>query len=166
VNTGFSIAIGQAESSGVELDLNGELPGQVRFYLSYAYTDAKTSKAILDPDFALPVPAGAPLLGIPKNSGNLLVFRDFAITGEQVLSLGAGVNYVGERLGETGASFTLPSYTLVRAFASYTLTRNWKLSAEVNNLFDKEYYPASYSRLWILPGTPRTFHVRATYAFK
>ncbi|MDB5448628.1 MAG: TonB-dependent receptor [Phenylobacterium sp.] len=166
VNTGFSLAIGKAKSKGVELDVNGELPGQVRYWLSYAYTDAKMANAILDPDFSLPVPAGAPLLGIPKHSANLLVFKDFELAQDQVFSVGGGINYVGERLGETGTSFMLPGYTLVKAFASYAPNANWKLSAEVNNLFDKTYFPASYSRLWILPGTPRTFTVKATYAFR
>lgn len=166
VNTGFSLAIGKAKSKGVELDVNGELPGKVKYYLSYAYTDAKMANAILDPDFSLPVPAGARLLGIPKHSGNLLVFRDFELGDDRVLSLGGGVNYVGARLGETGTDFTLPSYTLVKAFASYAPNASWKLSAEVDNLFDKTYFPASYSRLWILPGTPRTFTVKASYSFR
>jgi iron complex outermembrane receptor protein len=83
-----------------------------------------------------------------------------------VFSLGGGVNYVGSRLGETGTSFTLPGYTLVKAFASYAPNDSLKLSAEVDNLFDKDYFPASYSRLWILPGTPRTFSVKATYSFR
>jgi iron complex outermembrane receptor protein len=166
VNTGFSLAIGKAKSKGVELDVNGELPGKIKYYLSYAYTDAKMANAILDPDFGLSVPAGARLLGIAKHSGNLLVFRDFELGDDRVFSLGGGVNYVGSRLGETGTSFTLPGYTLVKAFASYAPNDSLKLSAEVDNLFDKDYFPASYSRLWILPGTPRTFTVKATYSFR
>lgn len=166
VNTGFSMAIGKAKSKGVELDVNGKLPGDIKYWLSYAYTDAKMANSILDPDFGLPVPAGAPLLGIPKNSGNLLLFRDFDLKNDQVVSIGGGVNYVGERLGETGTSFMLPSYTLVKIFASYEPSQNWKLYAEVNNLFDKTYFPASYSRLWIMPGTPRTFTLKATYSFR
>jgi iron complex outermembrane receptor protein len=166
INTGFSLAIGKAKSKGVELDVNGELPGKIKYYLSYAYTDAKMANSILDPDFGLAVPAGARLLGIAKHSGNLLVFRDFELGDERVFSVGGGVNYVGSRLGETGTAFTLPGYTLVKAFASYAPNDRLKLSAEVDNLFDKDYFPASYSRLWILPGTPRTFSVKATYSFR
>ncbi|CAN7607052.1 TonB-dependent siderophore receptor [Phenylobacterium sp. LjRoot225] len=166
VNTGFSLAIGKAKSKGVELDVNGELPGKIKYWLSYAYTDAKMANDILDPDFGLTVPAGARLLGIPKTSGNILVFRDFELGDDRVVSLGGGVKYVGKRLGETGTDFMLPSYALVKAFASYAPNDSLKLSAEVDNLFDKNYFPASYSRLWILPGTPRTFSVKATYSFR
>lgn len=165
VNTGFSIAIGHAESRGVELDLDGVLPGQLQYWLSYAYTDAKMTNSILDPDFALPVPAGAPLLGIPKNSGNLTVYRDFTVAGDHTLTLGAGVSYIDKRLGETGTSFMLPAYTLAKVFASYSPTQHIKVYGEVNNLFEKTYYPASYSRLWILPGEPRTVTVKLTYSF-
>jgi iron complex outermembrane receptor protein len=163
VNTGFAIALGRAKSKGVELDVNGELPAKLKFWLSYAYTDAKTSNAILDPDFAQPVPAGAPLLNIPKNSANLIVSRDFALGGDQVLTVGGGVNYVSSRLGETATTFTLPGYTLVKAFVSYQATKNIELSLTANNLFDETYYPASFARLWVLPGTPRTVTFKATY---
>lgn len=166
VNTGFSLAIGRAKSRGVELDVNGDLGAGVKFYGSYAYIDAKMANAILDPDFSLPVPAGAPLLGIAKHSGNLLVFKDIDLSDNQVVTLGAGVNYVGRRLGETGTAFELPGYALAKAFVAYQPNANWKLSADVSNLFNKTYYPASYSRLWILPGTPRTFTVKATYSFR
>lgn len=166
INAGFSIALGKAESKGVELDLDGVLPGKVQYWASYAYTNAKMSNAILDPDFGLPVPAGAPLLGIPKHSASVTAFRDFAMPGDRTLTLGGGAFYTSSRLGETGTSFTLPGYTLVKVFGAYTLTPQLKLSAEVNNLFDKTYYPASYSRMWILPGTPRTFTLKATYSFR
>lgn len=166
INAGYSIALGKADSKGVELDIDGVLPGNVQYWASYAYTDAKMANAILDPDFGLPVPAGAPLLGIPKHSANVTVFRDFAMPGDRTLTLGAGAFYTSSRLGETGTSFMLPAYTLVKLFGAYTLTPQLKLSAEVNNLFDKTYYPASYSRMWILPGTPRTFTLKATYSFQ
>jgi iron complex outermembrane receptor protein len=42
---------------------------------------------------------------------------------------------------------------------------NIRLAADVNNLFNETYYPASFSRLWGTPGAPRTFTVRATYEF-
>jgi iron complex outermembrane receptor protein len=165
VNTGFSIAIGKARSKGLELDADGQLPGDIMVKLAYAYTDAKTTSAILDADFGRPVPAGALLLDVPKHSANLIVSRDFDISDDHVLSLGTNIHYVSEQLGETATKFMLPAYTLVEIFASYTPMPHVKLSAEVHNLFDKTYYPASYSQLWIQPGSPRTFTVRAAYSF-
>jgi iron complex outermembrane receptor protein len=164
VNAGFSLAVGAAQSKGVEVDVTARLPLDLRVMVSYAYVDAFISKSLLDPDFARPLAAGSPLINVPAHSGNLLLFRDFTL-GERMLSLGGGVNYVDKQLGETGTTFFLPSYTLVKLFGTFEVTQNLKLSAEVNNLFDKVYYPNSYAQLWVNPGAPRTWAVRGLYSF-
>lgn len=164
VNAGFSLAVGAAQSKGAEVDVSARLPLSLRVMVSYAYVDAFISKSLLDPDFARPLAAGSPLINVPAHSGNLLLFRDFAL-GERMLSLGGGVNYVDKRLGETGTTFFLPSYTLVKLFGTFEVTEKLKLSAEVNNLFDKVYYPSSYAQLWVNPGAPRTWAVRGLYSF-
>jgi iron complex outermembrane receptor protein len=163
-NAGFSLAIGAAESKGVEADMTARLPLNLRLVLSYAYVDAFISKTVLDPDFARPLAAGTPLIDIPTNSGNVTLFEDIAL-GQQTLTVGAGVNYVDKRLGETGTGFYLPSYTLVKLVATYEITPSLQLSAEVNNLFNTVYYPNSYAQLWVNPGAPREFTVRGTYKF-
>jgi iron complex outermembrane receptor protein len=53
----------------------------------------------------------------------------------------------------------------VKLFGSFEVTQNLKLWAEVNNLFDKVYYPNSYAQLWVNPGAPRTWTVRGQYSF-
>jgi len=165
VNAGFSLALGSARSRGIEFDLNGELPGEIKIWLSYAYLDAEVGEDAGDPNFGFPILKGDPLLNIPKHSGNLLVTKDFEI-GEDTLMIGAGVNHVSSRLGETGiTSFRLPSHTLVKLLASYELSDSFKISGEVENLFDKHYYSSSYSQLWVTPGTPRAFTIRGTYKF-
>jgi iron complex outermembrane receptor protein len=35
----------------------------------------------------------------------------------------------------------------------------------VTNLTDEEYFPASYSALWVAPGAPQQFQIRASYEF-
>jgi len=164
VNSGFSIAVGEARSQGVDVDFKADLPGDNKLYASYAYTDAFVTKGLLDPDFAKPVAAGDPLINIPKDSANLMLFHAIH-RGDKTLNIGGRVNYVGKRLGETGANFYLPAYTLVGLFASYDLTDKAKLSFDVNNLFDKVYYPSSYSRLWIAPGSPRTYMIKLSYSY-
>jgi len=164
VNAGQSIAIGEAESKGIEVDFSARLPGDLQVLLSYAYTDAYAASGVLDPDFARLVSAGDPLINIPKHNGNLLLLKDINLDGHR-LTLGGGVKYVSSRLGETGTHFFLPSYTLVRLLASYQITQKFSVSAEVNNLFDKEYYPSSFAALWVAPGAPRQYQIRTTYHF-
>lgn len=170
VNSGFSLAIGKARSKGVELDLAGRLPAGFRVQLGYAYTDAGIAEDALDPNFGFALRRGDPLLGIPKHSGSLLLFRDMDVA-DMPLTLGGGVQYVGKRLGETGFRFAdgrffdLPAYTLVRLTATLRPTEHLRLSGEVTNLFDATWYANAYSRLWVTPGAPRQVMVRAGYSF-
>ncbi len=170
INANFSLAVGKARSKGVEAELSGNLPAGFRVQLNYAYIDAEVAQNALDPNFGFGLREGDPLLNIPKNSGSALLFKDFDI-GSSRLTLGAGVNYVGKRLGETGFRFAsgdfyyLPAYTLTRVMASYEPTERLRVSGEVTNLFDEQYFPSSYSRLWTLPGAPRQFMVRVGYAY-
>jgi iron complex outermembrane receptor protein len=164
VNAGQSIAIGGAESKGVEFDISGRLPGRITAMLAYAYTDAISTSNVLDADFARIVAPGDPLLNIPKHNASLLVLKDFDVDGRK-LTIGGGVKYISRRLGETGTQFYLPAYTLVRLQATYEVMRNLSVTGEVTNLTDKVYYPASFAALWVYPGAPRQVQVRATYKF-
>lgn len=164
INSGFSLAIGEAKSKGVEVEFSGELPAQFRVQFSYAYTDAESASSVLDPDFRMVVNAGDPLINIPEHNASVLLFKDIDVGGRE-LTLGLGAKYISERLGETGTQFYLPEYTLVRLLASYQLFDKLTISGEVNNLTDERYYPASYSALWVAAGAPRQYQMRATYEF-
>ncbi|EIZ81228.1 TonB-dependent siderophore receptor [Novosphingobium sp. Rr 2-17] len=162
--TGFSKAVGSAESKGVEFDLNAKLPAGFELFLTYAYTDAGWASDASDPNFSQPIHKGDPLINIPKHQGNALLFKNFSV-GNHDAMLGGGVTYVGRRLGETATNFFLPAYTIAKVVGSFKVTDQIKLSADVNNIFDKKYYASSYSALWVAPGTPRQFTVRASFDF-
>jgi iron complex outermembrane receptor protein len=164
VNAGFSIAIGEARSQGVEVDLAGELPGGVNVWLSYAYVDAQAANDVLDFNFALTIRSGDRLINVPEHTLSLTASKGFELGGRD-LELGGSLLYVGERLGETATTFELPSYTTLRLFGSYALTDALEIAAEVNNLADEEYYTNSFSRLWVAPGAPRNATVTLRYRF-
>jgi iron complex outermembrane recepter protein len=165
LNANFSIAAGSARSRGIEADVTATLPGGLFVLASYAYTDAEWTTSAADRDFGLTINKGDPLINIPKHTANLLVTKEFEIGEAGKFTLGAGVNHISKRLGETGTPFYLPSYTLVRALASYEPSESIKISFDVTNLFDKRYYPASYHRYWVAPGAPRTVTGRVTLSF-
>jgi iron complex outermembrane receptor protein len=164
VNSGFSIAIGEAESQGFEFDLSGELPGDIDVLVSYAYVDAQVSKNALDVNFAGLIRAGDRLINVPEHSLSLMASKEFEF-GERELELGAGLSYVGERLGETATTFELPSYTTLRLFGEFELTDAVELSFEVNNVTDEGFYTNSFHRLWVAPGAPRNASVTLRYGF-
>lgn len=164
-NSGFVIAIGAARSKGFEVDIDAKLPSDFHLIVAYAYTDAYSLSTVLDPDFAKPILPGDPLINVPKNSFNTLLTKDFQLGGDRKVMLGAGLQYIDRRLGETATTYFLPSATLVKLVGSFDITSNLRLNASVNNLFNKRWFANSYAALWTFPGAPRNFKVSATYKF-
>ena len=160
-NPGFSVAIGEARSRGIELDVDGRLPGGVDVLLSYAYVDAESRSTVLDPNFSFVIEPGDPLINIPDHTFNAQASRTFPVAGRNA-KLGGGVQYVGERLGATGTDFFLPDHTLFRLFGEIELRDDVTLFGTIANLFDADWYANSYSQLWVQPGAPRT----ATIGFR
>ncbi|MFN9729756.1 MAG: TonB-dependent siderophore receptor [Pseudomonadota bacterium] len=164
VNAGFSIAAGEASSRGVEFDLSGQPAKGLTVWLSYAWIDAQLDNDVLDFNFALPLREGDRLLNIPEHALSVQVAKDLVALGRP-LRIGSGVQYVGDRLGEAGTTFELPSYTVARAFAAWDVSEAVTLGAEIDNLFDETYYTNSFSRLWVRPGEPRTWRLTANWRF-
>lgn len=165
VNSGFSAALGEATSQGIELDLAAYLSTNTQLLLSYAYTDAKTANDIVNVDWGVNIPKDSRLINIPKHNGNLTLKHETSLFGSDA-SAGATLLYVSDRLGETiDPSYILPSYTLVNLFGTYMLNQDVSLQFNVTNLFDEVYYQSSYSALWTMPGEPRSYKVSVRYSF-
>ena len=158
-------AVGAAGSQGVEFDLTGNVTDTLSVWLSYAYVDAETKNDYTDfVSFAF-IPAGSDLLNIAEHQLSLQLAQEIQLAG-RALTLIGGLTYVDDRSGEFGdPSFRLPSYTTVRVAASYDFSESLGLRAEVNNLFDEEYYTNSFADVWVQPGTPRNFRVSANFRF-
>ncbi len=157
-------AIGEASSQGLELDITGKLTEALSFWFSYAYTDAQTENDYLDAISFGQIPAGSPMLNVPENQLSLQLTQQTQLAGNS-LSLTAGVLYVDERSGEFGQDFSLPSYTTVRLAASYAVSDALQLRAEINNLFDEEYYTNSYASVWVQPGDPLNGRLAVRFSF-
>ncbi len=122
---------------------------------SYAYIDAEARSTLLEPNFNFQIRPGDRLINIPDHNLNVQVSKEFTLAGRKAQA-GAGVQYVGDRAGETGTAFTLPSHTLARVFGEVEPVDGVTLFAAVQNLFDARWYANSYSPLWVQPGAPRT----------
>jgi len=150
-NTDFSIAAGEVGSKGLELDVAGDIANDLRLSAAYAYTDATVTKGDNT------IITGSRFPNVAKHSANLILSQLFNI-GTARASVGAGFNYVGERLGDVAVSsnFMLPAYTTVKLMSSYSPSKATRVSLNVDNLFNKRYYASSYSQLWVAPGTERS----------
>ncbi|MGH8653403.1 MAG: TonB-dependent siderophore receptor [Gammaproteobacteria bacterium] len=140
-----TIAIGEARSQGVELDIAGRV------------TDTEITKD----NGGL---QGNQLPNASLHSGSLWLKYDVNGYGADGLSFGLGVFAYGQREGDNENSFQLPGYARLDALAAY----RWKIGPSrviaqlnVRNLLDKEYYESADAinnppRLAIVPGAPLT----------
>jgi len=165
VDTVYSIAVGEVESKGVELDFSGEVARNLRLTAAYAFTDSKVTKSNAAAA-GTGMAEGRRFPNVPRHSANLFAIYSLPL-GSGTASIGGGVSYVGERLGSVDVAndFTLPAYTTVKLVSSYDITKQLRLSLNVDNLFNKTYYASSYSDLWVFPGTERKFTLTAQYKF-
>lgn len=164
-DTGLSATLGEVESQGVDFQLTTELTDNTVLELAYAYTDAKTANDVINADWGVPIPKGSRLINIADHIGHVSLKHYTTLLGKASY-LGATVNYVGDRLGETtDANFILPSYTLVNLSASIEVNDKVSMKFDINNLFDKAYFENSYHKLWTMPGSPTTYSATIKYQF-
>ena len=158
-------AIGAAGSQGLELDLWGNITDSLGILFSYAFIDAETENAFNDMNFGVEVPAGANLLNIPENQATLQLNYDMPVAGRD-LRLTTNIVYVDSRNGFfSNQDFNLPSYTTVQLAANYQVSELLELRAEVNNLFDEQFFTNSFADVWVQPGEPTAARIYATFRF-
>ncbi|RYF79833.1 MAG: TonB-dependent siderophore receptor [Comamonadaceae bacterium] len=161
VNLGYSVAAGEMRSRGLEADFSGQLSAHWRLSASASYTDASVTR-----DQTLEV--GSRVLNVPRVQASAMAFYEDAFADGQRWGLGGGITHVGRRAGQARTqaeasagtpAFELPAYTTARLSAYWQWHRGLRLTLDIDNLFDRTYYPSSYSRLWVAPGDARSVRV-------
>ncbi|NEO25693.1 MAG: TonB-dependent receptor, partial [Kamptonema sp. SIO4C4] len=155
----FSVATGEQQSEGIELDINGEIAPGWNLIASYSYIDAQVTE-----DNQIEV--GNALAGIPEHSASLWTTYSLQSGDLSGLELGLGFNWVGSRQGDLRNSFELDPYFRVDAVIAYQ-QENWQFALQLKNLFDVEYIagtPRTRTR-GIEPGAPFTLIGSFTYRF-
>ncbi|TQK03733.1 iron complex outermembrane receptor protein [Herbaspirillum sp. SJZ130] len=150
---GYSVAAGEVKSSGFEADVYGQIDTHWRLSGNFAWTDARVTK---DKTLA----AGTRLSNIPQFSAGLLAIREDALANGSRYGVGGGVNYVGNRSGNTGDTYSLPAYTIVKLLSYWQVSKSVRLSLDVHNLFNRNYYTSSWNALYVTPGAERSVVAR------
>lgn len=160
--------IGQARSTGAELDVLGRITNELSVIASYAHIDARVIKDN----------GGLMGLALPRfapNSGSVFLTYDFPTDSEMHgWRVGGGVFAAGNRWGDDQNTLILPAYARLDAFAKYAFTEagvRWSAQINVNNITDAKYFPSTdfffnnSPRLGSFPGTPRSIiaTLRAEY---
>lgn len=154
---------GKVGSRGLELDVTGKLADRWDMIGTYAYTH---TEILEDPENE-----GKRLNNAPMHTASLYLTHHLAFpeqTGQW--HAGGGARYVGERPGDNANSFWMDSYTVADAFLRWDLpTKDYKtrLQLNVDNLFDKQYYPSNTGsgQLQVNVGEPRTARLTASVTF-
>lgn len=141
-------------SKGIELELNGALTDnlQLTFGASRYMAEDETGKA-LNPGQA---------------RTTMKLFTRYQLPMLSELAIGGGARWQNKTWqyidGPNNISkITQSGYTVVDLFTRYQATKNLAIQANLNNVFDKEYY--DYLGTYGVYGAPRNFSVSASYSF-
>ncbi|MYN26280.1 TonB-dependent siderophore receptor [Duganella levis] len=150
---GYSVAAGEVKSSGFEADAFGQIDDRWRVTANFAWIDARVSK-----DKTLAV--GTRLTNVAKTSAGLLLIRETALKNGGRWGVGGGANYVGNRSGNTADTYSLPAYTTAKLLGYWQVNKTTRVSVDVNNLFNRNYYSNSWGNLYVVPGAERSIVTR------
>jgi iron complex outermembrane receptor protein len=152
-NPNALLAIGEARSRGVEVDMSGSLTNQINVIATYAFDAATFTKDNTGLQ-------GNAIANVPRHSGSLWVKAQVM----PALFVGGGAVLRGERQGDNQNSFQLPGYATVDAVAGYAIKAGHSTvvpQINVTNLTNTRYFINTnvydaYPRTGIMPGQPRT----------
>ncbi|WP_408980386.1 TonB-dependent siderophore receptor [Pseudomonas sp. B21-048] len=158
----LSEAAGKVGSQGLELDITGRVAERWDLIGTYAYTH---TQILDDPD-----DEGHRLADAPKHTASLYLTHHLNVpTKFGAWHAGAGARYIGERAANNANDFWLNSYTVADAFVRWEsplFGYKTSLQFNVDNLFDKQYYPSSTgSQLAVNVGESRTARLSASVTF-
>ncbi|MNE25977.1 putative TonB-dependent receptor BfrD precursor [compost metagenome] len=145
VDVGKYEQAGEAEVSGLELGISGNITSKWQVFGGYTWMDSELVSAPVILVDGVPTKnpiEGEQLANTPEHSASL--FTTYRVTPK--LSLGGGVYYVsrswgGNQGGAGGGANRIyaPEYTRVDLFASYDLSDRAALQLNVQNAGDEEY---------------------------
>ena len=153
---------GKEQTKGVELDLNAVLTDEWKLNFNAVYQDARDKK---DPN---KVTFDTRQKGVPYVTvGSWVTYSKELFDFAEPINFSLGHKYVDNRSTHS-TSFGIPdgyvpSYSVFDAGVSYS-NDNWKVQANIYNLFDKVYYNKAMF-LGGMPGDERNVKLKVTYAF-
>ncbi len=127
----FAVQTGQVRSRGVELEAHANVTENVKLIASYTYLNQEVTNSTMANLGKRPAIA-------PRNTAALWADYTFHRGPLRNFGMGSGVRYMSSSAGDAANTFTVPGRVLVDLGAHYDI-QNWRLSLNVNNLFDREY---------------------------
>lgn len=156
LNTGFSIAVGEERSRGVELGFASDFKNGLSLMGGYAYTAA----TVTDDGGQAATTVGQWLNNVPRHSFNTTA--RFRFSGEMNgWELNGGVRGESQR---RAYSYKLPGYVVADAGVAYN-AQHWRTALNVKNLLDTRYYAGGALAAVVAVGDPRTVMLTLGYRY-
>ena len=162
-NPGFFVKTGQLRSEGLEIGLQGDVTRYWQVFGGYSYLDARVQKPFGNTaTVAAIVPAGNKLALTPEHTFSLWNKYDFGAGW----AAGLGLIYQGSSFAAVDNTVTLPSFTRADAAVYYAFRDGrTRLALNVENLFDRKYFPTVDGNNNISPGSPRAVRLTLLTSF-
>ncbi|GAA4307705.1 TonB-dependent receptor [Compostibacter hankyongensis] len=151
--------IGQQRSEGIELDAYGQVTHNFSLTANFAYNKATVTRSD-NPD-----EIGEQLPNAPRAQGGF--WAKYLFDGKALKGLGIalGSNFVTRRNTlDAKTNLQLPGYIVADGALYYTVDK-FRLSVNLNNIFNKTHWLGGYDYNRLFPGTPRNFLVGVGYTF-
>ncbi len=163
-NPGLFVKSGRQRTDGLEVSLQGDVTRYWQVYGAYAHLDGRVLNPISSgtaATIASIVPAGSRIGLVPQNTASF--WNKFNLGG----NWGTGVGLIHQSSSYTSFNntVTLPSFSRVDGAVYYTLGPKSRLAFNVENLFNKAYFPTVDGDNNISPGAPRNARLTLTLAF-
>lgn len=150
--------IGEEESKGIEIDLNGRISRQWSISAAYTYNEAH----ITDSPIATEIGRQKP--NTPKQQGNIWTRYNFIDGALKDFGVAWGTNFVTTRNVSLNVTQTLPGYVLMNAALYYNINK-FKIQLNANNLANKTHWVGGYDYIRLFPGAPRNWMLTLGYSF-
>lgn len=150
--------VGQEESKGIEIDVNGSITPQWSISAAYSYNEAH----ITDSPIAAEIGRQKP--NTPIQQGNVWTRYNFVNGALKDFGIAMGSNFVTTRNLSNNATQTIPGYTLMNAAFYYNINK-FKIQLNANNITNKTYWVGGYDYIRLFPGAPSNWLLTLGYSF-
>lgn len=156
VDPTMSHLVDAERSTGLEVEISGQVTDRWSVQGGYAYQDGEITESL-----SATVRAGARLAQVPHHSFSLWNRYDFS----SMWGAGLGIVSRSDSFVATDNQVVLPGSTRVDGGVFFTLSPRLRAHVNVENLFDTRYYWSAHSNNNIAPGSPRAVRLSLTTRF-
>ncbi|WP_424814118.1 TonB-dependent siderophore receptor [Roseococcus sp. YIM B11640] len=139
---GFSVQTGEVRVRGLELEARVAVNDRLNVLAAWTAQDPEVTKSNT-------TTLGMRPAAIPAHTGALWADYTFPVTEELRITLGGGIRYIGNTIGNgapsaTSPQFHVPSFVLGDAVVRADW-RNWRATLNATNISDEKYVNACYA---------------------